>query len=233
MLPALARRKTAKPCSGFGRIYVRAAKSASCTDRPPVAINRRCNSHLTSVGTKGGAVKIKNRQQLLTVAAIAVVALFAADKVLIGPMTEFWKERSKSIAELRAKVAGGKNMIDRERALRSTWERMRTNTLPADESIADEQVLKAFRKWERDSRVTITSISPQTKHDEDYTTIQCRVEASGNIESMNRFLYALEKDPMALRLEVVELSSHDTEGQQLLLGLQVSGLILPPQKEKQ
>jgi Tfp pilus assembly protein PilO len=183
---------------------------------------------------KEDALKIKNRQQLLTVAAIAVVALFAADKLLIGPLTQFWKERSKNISDLRAKVTTGKNMIDRERALRSTWERMRTNTLPTDESIAEEQVLKAFRKWERDSRVTITSISPQPKHDsEDYTTVQCRVEASGNIESMNRFLYDLEKDPMALKLELVELSSHDTEGQQLLLGLQVSGLILPPQKEKQ
>ena len=125
-------------------------------------------------------------------------------------------------------------MIDREHALRATWERMRTNTLPADESLAEEQVLKAFRKWERDSRVTITSISPQSKHDSvEYTTIQCRIEASGNIDNMNHFLYDLERDPMALKLELVELSAHDTEGQQLLLGLQVSGLILTPQPQKQ
>src|SRR4051812_33021474 len=122
MLFALVPPKTAKPCSGFGRICVPAAKSANCTGRPPVATNRRCNSHLISAGTKEDAMKIKYRQQLLTVAAIAVVAVFAADKVLIGPMTDFWKARSKNIAELRAKVANGKNMIDRERALRSTWE---------------------------------------------------------------------------------------------------------------
>lgn len=179
-------------------------------------------------------MKIKNRQQLLTVAAIAVVALFAADKLLITPLTGFWKTRSKAIAELHEEVTRGKNMIDREAALRSTWERYRTNSLPMDESMAEEQVLKAFRKWERDSRVTITSISPQPKHDsDDYTTVQCRVEASGTIESMSRFLYDLEKEPTALKLELVELSSHDTEGQALLLGLQVSGLILPPQTQKQ
>jgi hypothetical protein len=179
-------------------------------------------------------VKINNRQQLLTIGAIVVVALFAADKLLITPLTQFWKDRSKAISDLREKVARGKNMIDRERALRTTWERMRTNTLPTDESFAEEQVLKAFRKWEQDSRVTITSISPQAKHDADeYSTIQCRVEASGTIEGMNRFLYDLEKDPMALKLELVELSSHDTEGQQLLLGLQVSGLILSAPAKKQ
>jgi hypothetical protein len=179
-------------------------------------------------------VKINNRQQLLTVGAIAVVALFVADKLLIAPLTQLWKDRSKAITELNDKVTRGKNLVDREQALHATWERMRTNTLPADESFAEEQVLKAFRKWERDSRVTITSISPQSKHDADeYTTIQCRIEASGTLDNMNHFLYDLEKDPMALKLELVELSSHDTEGQQLLLGLQVSGLILTPAPKKE
>ena len=179
-------------------------------------------------------MKIKNRQQLLIIAAIAVVGLFVADKIIITPLTQFWKDRSKTIADLREKVARGDNLKSRESALRATWERMRTNTLPTDESFAEEQVLKALRKWERDSRVTITSISPQAKHDaEEYSTIQCRVEASGTIDNMNRFLYDLEKDPMALKLELVELSSHDTEGQQLLLGLQVSGLILASATQKQ
>lgn len=179
-------------------------------------------------------MKINNRQQLLTVAAIVVVALFVADKVIITPLTQLWKDRSKTIGELRERVTRGKNMVDRENALRASWERMRTNTLPTDESVAEEKVLKAFRNWERDSRVTITSISPQSKHDSDeYTTIQCRIEASGTIDNMNRFLYDLEKDPMALKLELVELSAHDTEGRQLLLGLQVSGLILSPPAQKQ
>lgn len=179
-------------------------------------------------------MKINNRQQLLTVAAITVVALFVADKVIITPLTQLWKDRSRAIGELRERVTRGKNLVDRENALRASWERMRTNTLPKDESVAEEKVLKAFRNWERDSRVTITSISPQSKHDSDeYTTIQCRIEASGTIDNMNRFLYDLEKDPMALKLELVELSAHDTEGRQLLLGLQVSGLILAPPAQKQ
>jgi hypothetical protein len=189
---------------------------------------------LIFVGTKEDEVKINNRQQLLMIGAIAVVGLFVADKLLITPLAQLWKDRSKAVGELRDKVARGRNLIDREHALHATWERMRTNTFPTDESFAEEQVLKAFRKWERDSRVTITSISPQSKHDsDDYTTIQCRIEASGTIDNMNHFLYDLEKDPMALKLELVELSSHDTEGQQLLLGLQVSGLILTPPTQKQ
>jgi hypothetical protein len=35
---------------------------------------------------------------------------------------------------------------------------------------------------------------------------------------------------MALKVEAVEIQSHDTNGQQLTLGLQVSGLLLNPQQ---
>src|ERR1044071_6187060 len=99
---------------------------------------------------------------------------------------------------------------------------MRTNTLPNNPSRSEQQVLAAFNRWSQESRASITSINPQWKKDStNYMTLQCRVEATGNINALSRFLYDIERDPMALRLEIVELSSHDTEGQVLALGLQV------------
>ena len=63
-------------------------------------------------------------------------------------------------------------------------------------------------------------------------TLECRVEAAGTLSTLSRFVYELEKAPMALRLQSVELSSRDNDGQQLALGLQVSGLVLTPQNER-
>jgi len=64
-------------------------------------------------------------------------------------------------------------------------------------------------------------------------TLQCRVEASGNLNTVTRFLYEIEKDPMALRMDAVEISARDNEGQQINLGLQVSGLVLTAQESRQ
>ena len=178
-------------------------------------------------------MKIKNRQQLLMFAAAAVVALFAADKLLLTPLGNLWTERSKSIADLHKKVENGGRLAQREKNLRTRWEQMRTNTLPNNPSLAEQQVLRAFDRWSQDSRISITSISPQWKHDADeYMTLQCRVEAAGTLNTLSRFLYDVERDPMALKLEIVELSARDTEGQQLALGLQVSGLVLTPQEQR-
>jgi Tfp pilus assembly protein PilO len=177
-------------------------------------------------------MKIENRQQLLMVMAVAAVVLFAADQMVIEPMIGWWKTRAKTVAELRAQVKNGRRLIQREAALRSRWSQMRTNTLPENPSLAEQQTLKAFDNWARESGADVTGITPQWNNDSsDYLTLNCRLEAAGDLGTLSRFVYDLEKDPMALKLESVELSARDTTGQQLTLDLQISGLVLVSQTQ--
>ena len=172
-------------------------------------------------------MQIKNRQQLLIVAAVAIVGLFAADKILFTPLGRLWSERSAQIVKLRKDVTAGEQLVKRSQGLTNHWNEMKQNTLPATPSVAEQKVFKAFEKWSRDSRMSLTSITPQWKKDSDeYSTLQCRVEAAGDMRAVTQFLYDIEKDPMALRLENLEISSRDNEGLQLAVGLQVSALVL-------
>ena len=173
-------------------------------------------------------MKIENRQQWLLVLAVAAGLLYAADQALIEPLAGWWKTRAKTVATLRTQVKDGRLLLQREAALRGRWDDMRTNTLPANASMAEQQTLKAFDSWSRESGASINGITPQWNNDpsQDYLTLNCRVEASGDLGTLSRFLYDMEKDPMALKLESVEFSTHDNNGQQLTLNLQISGLVL-------
>ena len=180
-----------------------------------------------------GEVKINNRQQLLVLIAGGVVALFVADKVIFDPLTSAWKHRNDQIAELRQKVQEGQSLIHREQSLRDQWREMRTNTLPNNPSVAEQQVLIAVDRCASESRSSVTAINNQWKHDtDDYMTLECRVEAAGDLPALSRFLYNLEKDPMALKLQSVEIGARDNNGRQLTLGLQLSGLVLTPQEKR-
>jgi hypothetical protein len=171
-------------------------------------------------------MKIENRQQVLMALTIAVVVLYAADLVVIEPMFGWWKTRSKTVAALREQVKNGRRLIQREAGLRSRWDQMRTNTLPANSSLAEQQTLKAFDNWARESGADVTGITPQWNNESpDYLTLNCRLEASGDLGTLSRFVYDIEKDPMAFKLETVELSARDTTGQQL------SGLVLVSQSQ--
>ena len=175
-------------------------------------------------------MQIKNRQNLLVILALVVVGLFAGDKLLLNPLTDIWNARSKRVADLRKQVEQGKSLLDREAAIHRQWARMQSNTLTNNPSAAEQQFFRALYNWEQQGRVVINGRTPQWKHDADeYMTLQCRVEASGDLSSLCRFLYAIEHDPMGLKLESVEVAARDKEARQLTLGLQLSGLVLIPQ----
>ncbi|HEY2951744.1 MAG TPA: hypothetical protein VGK40_04125 [Verrucomicrobiae bacterium] len=176
-------------------------------------------------------MKIENRQQVLALIAIAAAALLLGDKFVLSPLTRSWTDRAARIVEMKKSVSQGALLRSRERAIRERWESMRTNTLPNNMSAAENEVLRAFDRWSQDSRVSITSLKPQWKHTgEDYATVEYRADASGSIQALARFLFNVEKDPLALKVETVEITSRDNDGQQLALVLQVSGLLLNPQE---
>lgn len=178
-------------------------------------------------------MQINTRQGWLTVAVVAALVLFAGDSLVLKPLTAAWKSRSSRLVELRKQIEQGQAMLQREQAIRSRWEAIRRSTLPANRSNAELVMFKAVDRWAQESRVMVNAVTPQWKRggEDEFTTLQCRVDASGNLASLSRFIYTLESDPMALRLESVELGSRDKDGQLLSLALQVSGLVLNPQPQ--
>lgn len=178
-------------------------------------------------------MKIENRQQFLVVLTIAAAALFVVVNFIIAPLGGWWSSRQKQIKEMRVKVTEGRQLIKREDGIRRRWEDMQANALPANTSLAESQLLKAVDEWSRSSGAEVTSLMPQWKTEStNYLTLACRVETAGNLGALSRFLYDLEKGPMALRLDAVELGTRDKEGQQMTLGVEINGLALVTKEKK-
>ena len=178
-------------------------------------------------------MKIKNRQDFLLVLTIAAFALLVGVNFVFEPLQGWWTARSAQIRDLRAKVSEGNQLIKRESAIRSRWDGMRSNALPANSSLAEQQLLTDFTTWSRSSGAEITGIMPQWKNDStNYWTLDCRVEASGDLGSLSKFLYSVEKGPTALKIDSLELSGRDATGHLLTLALQINGLaLLQPNKK--
>lgn len=173
-------------------------------------------------------MKIDNRQQFLIILTAVVVGLWLADMIVFEPLGKVWSSRSSQIKQLTTQVRDGGNLIKRETDVRRRWSYMQTNALAADPSLAGQQVIAAFDNWSRATGTEVTSIMPQWKNDStNYMTFNCRIEASGTMGALSQFLYNIEKGPMALKLDSVELSAQKSDtGQLLTLGLQISGLAL-------
>ena len=178
-------------------------------------------------------MKIKNRQEFLVVLTIAAFALLVGVNFILEPLGGWWSARQAQIKELRAEVTAGQQLIRREAGIRSRWADMTANALPANTSLAEQKLLTAVDGWSRGSGAEVMSLMPQWKNEStNYLTLTCRVETSGDIGSLSKFLYDLENGPMALRLDSLELGAHDKDGQQMTLSTEINGLaLLQPDKK--
>jgi len=169
-------------------------------------------------------MKINNRQKLLGILAMAIVGVFVADKMIFTPVLDGWKTRSATVAQLRKSINQGNMLLQREKLTRDRWNDIRGSTLPINASQAEKEMLNAFEQWSADSQVSISSIRPQWKKGatDDYSVLECRVDAAGSLPVLAKFLYNIESSPMAVKMETVELTARDNNGEQIALGLLVS-----------
>ncbi len=174
-------------------------------------------------------MKIENRQRFLVIATLSLLGLLVIDRAVVGPLKAAWVARSERIVALRKQVADGALLLQREKSLHKRWDDMSANTLPNNASLAEQQLFKAVDGWAQENRVSITGITPQWKgEEEDYLSLDCHLDATGDLGALTRFLYALERSPLALKMESVEFTARDATGFDLAMGVRMSGLVLTP-----
>jgi hypothetical protein len=175
-------------------------------------------------------MSMPRRQRWFMIAAGVAVGLLILDRLVLTPLADHWKKRSAEIANLQRSIAAGRGVLERKDRTESLWKAIQSGSLPADAATAEQTVLSAFDQWGRSSRIEIASIKPQWKRGANakYSLLECRVDASGPLSNLTRLLHEVERSPLALRVDSIELSSRDERGQTLSLGLVVTGLRLIP-----
>jgi hypothetical protein len=172
-------------------------------------------------------MKIQNRQQALLFAAIACVALLAGNWLIWTPLSHLWTARAAQVAKLRGEIRDGTMLRQRSQYIHNRWTQIQNSSLTKSPSLAEQQMFKAIDNWSADSRADIAAITPQWKNDQDdHSTLDCRVEVSGDYSAVSKFLYDLERDPLAIQVESLELAARDNTGQEFTLNVQISGLML-------
>ena len=58
------------------------------------------------------------------------------------------------------------------------------------------------------------------------------METSGDLGALSQFLNDLERGPLALRLDSLEVNAHDKDGQQLTMSAEINALALIPPANK-
>lgn len=179
-------------------------------------------------------MNVSHRQRWLAIIAGLALLILILDRMVFTPLVKTWDQRSAEISTLQKSIVNGHSLIERGARMESRWKEMEANALPVDPAQAEQDLISAVDGWGRSSGIDLGSIKPQWRRGatERYSTLECRIDASGSLATLTRFLYEVEKSPLALRVDSVELASRDDTGQKLSLGMSVSGLRLAPLEGK-
>jgi hypothetical protein len=174
-------------------------------------------------------INLPDRQRWLVIGAGAVVALFLLDKVLLTPLSNWWQDSTKEISRLQTAVTDGRNAIARANRTEKEWADMQANALPKNPGQAEQEIISALDRWATTNRLDAAYSGKWTQGKTDkYSLWECRIEAAGNLSALSHFLFEIERSPLALRVQSVEISSRDDTGSKLTMGLVVSGLRFAP-----
>jgi len=183
-------------------------------------------------------VETNNLKKYLIITLAVIVGLLVANSVIFTPLWNAWTSRQEKIKKLTEEIQTEKKLAgQRGRDIKERWANIQSNALPSDLSQAQSTVVKAVDRWAQISGVTTESVSPQVRTDPDesnrdvmITTVECRVDATGTMNSLLSFLYAIGREKMGTKLDNVEIGMKDAATQQMTIGLTISALVLgvPP-----
>ena len=146
---------------------------------------------------------------------------------MIPPVLASWSAQSDRLEALRQKVERGRQLIERQDAIRTKWARMVRANLPTEVSAAENMAFQAIGRWARDSSIGFASLTPQWQnHDEGYQTLECRATATGSQAALGKFIYDMETDGIPVNLEEYEISTRDEHGAELTMTARFSFLRL-------
>jgi hypothetical protein len=172
-------------------------------------------------------LRTKDRKTLLTLLAAAAVGVLALDNLVLKPYVRAWNARSEAIATLDQRITRGGALLDRADAMERKWRQMQDEALAGDRSTGESNVLRAVSGWVRGSGIALNSWTPEWKSTEPgHELFEIRLGATGDLEEIARFLFELEQDPLAVKVDDLLLAAQDERGRELSMTLRFSGLRL-------
>lgn len=172
-----------------------------------------------------------SRVKLLLLAALACIGALGADQFVIGPLIETWKARSTRIQQVREDLERGSQLVELRDRYAANWHDMQDASLISDPAGAEKILLSSVDAWARASGLNVSNYKPNWMASDDEIAqgarkLEIQLSGSGNLQTIARFLYELERNELAVKLEDFGISARDDKGRELSLDARFTGLLL-------
>lgn len=178
-------------------------------------------------------MNFSRREQLILMAAAAVISLLVLDRYVVTPFLDSWEQVTAEKRRLQQELATAGNLFDRRRRMQERWAEILDSRLESDPARAESQVLSALHGWSQNTGLRLSSLKPEHSREKDeLRRVSFQLSGTGHMRSVVGFLWNVETSPLPLKVTELQLSTPG-EGRELLtLQLRVSTVYVPGQENE-
>jgi Tfp pilus assembly protein PilO len=177
---------------------------------------------------------LSTREKAIAVVAGVAVLLLGLNFYLVEPLLERRSRAQAAIAAAQRELLEAAGLFDNDLRARRRWNEMTGQTLRTDGPTAESQLLNNARQWGQEAGLVLTSLKPERNERElEFQRITIRATATGNMQSVTRFLYAIETSSMPVRISDVQIVSRREGSDELSMQVGLSTIYLPPIQQPQ
>ena len=170
---------------------------------------------------------LSKRERRIFWTTLVVMVLLVSDRFVINPGLEALDSVSEEKQRLSDEVRAMRAVLNHGTTRARQWQEMIENGLMNDPSAAQSSMLHALEEWSDQSRVGLTSVTPQRPtSDRGLRDILFTVAGKGDMASIGEFVWLIEQTRMPVRINSLTLGSTNASGQDLILTLKLSLLYL-------
>lgn len=172
---------------------------------------------------------LSKRERRIFWTTLVVMVLLVSDRFVINPGLEALDSVSEEKQRLDAEVSAMWDVLDPNRSTPRArqWQEKIENGLLDDPSAAQSSMLHALEEWSEQSRVRLTSVTPQrSTRDRGLRDTVFTIAGKGDMASIGEFVWLIEQTSKPVKITNLILGSINASGRDLTLSLKLSLLYL-------
>lgn len=176
---------------------------------------------------------MNRREKILALVIAGLAALFAADRLIVAPLTAGFAEVRDETRSLEADLTEANAMVKSQRKIEQRWTAVRLAGLADAADAARLRVQVTASAWARDSGLSLNTLSTgRPEEGETYDRLGFSLTGVGTIESIQKFLIKVDQADFPLRIGDCTVTGRSDEASELTLSLKLTTIVQRDEREE-
>lgn len=176
---------------------------------------------------------LSKRERFTALVAGLILGALLLDRAVFSPLLQRFDAAGAELNDATAALTDAEALFDKSQRARRRWRELAGDSLRADPSAAESQLLNRVRDWAQAAGLTLTSLKPERiEREKEYQKLTIRATANATLSQAARFLYSIESADIPVRVTDLQLTARRDGNDDLTLQLGVATIFLPPETNR-